>query len=89
MYAQLKDDNIPIKNLITLISDGPNVNKTIMFNLQSLIKEDYIDFSEFIDLGSCVLHVHNAFGIGLQKCAKDVEQLCMDLHRFKYSAACR
>ena len=32
--------------------------------------------------------IHNAFGKGLEKCGKEIEQLCMDLHAlFKYSAA--
>ena len=44
-----------------------------------------------MNLGSCVLHiVHNAFGKGLEKYGKDVDQFCLDLHSlFKYSAARR
>ena len=30
MIEQFHEDNIPVDNLITLVSDGPNVNKTIM-----------------------------------------------------------
>ena len=87
MYAQLKDDNIPIENLITLIWDGPNVNKTIMPSLQALMKEDYPDFSWFrrsLELcNSCCTQC-------LQQRPIEMCQGCwMDLHSlFKYSAAC-
>ena len=48
-------------------------------------------FAGFVDIGSCVLHVvHNAFGKGLEKYGKEVDQLCLDLHAiFKHSSARR
>ena len=48
-------------------------------------------FAGFVDMGSCVLHVvHNAFGKGLEKYGKEVDQLCLDLHAiFKHSSARR
>ena len=77
--------------LIALARDGPNVNKTILNELQQMIKDDYPQFAGFVDIGSCVLHVvHNAFGKGLEKYGKEVDQLCLDLHSiFKHSAARR
>ena len=56
-----------------------------------MIKDDYPQFAGFVGIGSCVLHVvHNAFGKGLEKYDKDVDQLCLDLHAiFKHSAARR
>ena len=57
--------------------------------MDELIRHDNPEFTGLVDLGSCSIHtIHNAFGKGLEKCGKEIEQLCMDLHaRFKYSAA--
>ena len=91
MFEQLTADKIPVNKLIALVRDGPNVNKTIMRKLQECISVEYLEFGGFVDLGSCVLHtVHNAFGKGLEKYGKDIDQFCLDLHSlFKYSAARR
>ena len=89
MFSQGKGDGIPMGKLIA--RDGPNVNKTILNELQQMIKDDYPKFAGFVDIDSCVLHVvHNAFGKGLQKYGKEVDQLCLDLHAiFKHRAARR
>ena len=91
MFSQMKDDGIPMGKLIALARDGPNVNKTILNELQQMIKDDYPQFVGFAEIGSCVLHVvHYAFGKGLEKNGKEVDQLCLDLHAiFKQSAARR
>ena len=89
MYEQLVSDGIPVAKLVTLVPDGPNVNKTIFRKMDELIRHDNPEFTGLVDLGSCSIHtIHNAFGKGLEKCGKEIEQLCMDLHAlFKYSAA--
>ena len=89
MYEQLVSDGIPVAKLVTLVRDGPNVNKTIFRKMDELIRHDNPEFTGLVDLGSCSIHtIHNAFGKGLEKCGKEIEQLCMDLHAlFKYSAA--
>ena len=91
MFSQMKDDGIPMGKLIALARDGSNASKTILNELQQMIKDDYPQFAGFVDIGSCVLHVvHNAFGKGLEKYGKEVDQLCLDLHAiFKHSAARR
>ena len=91
IFKPLKEDNIPVTKLITLVRDGPNINKAIFGKLEQMIKEDNPGFAGFVDLGSCVLHVvHNAFGKGLAKYGQEVEQLCLDVHAlFKYSSARR
>ena len=64
IFQQLRSDNIPLNMMRTVICDGPNVNKTIMQELERLIKEIYPEF-RLGYLRSCVLHiVHNAFGKG-------------------------
>ena len=76
---------------ITLVRDGPNVNKAIMRKIEQTIKDEHPEFKGFVDLGSCVLHiVHNGFGKGLEMYGKYIDQLSLDLHAiFKYSAARR
>ena len=76
MFDQLAEDKVLMNRLIILVWVGPNVNKTIMRKLEDLITQEYPDFGGFIDLGSCVLHiVHNAFGRGLEKFGKNINQL--------------
>ena len=91
MFEQFVSDGIPVAKLVTLVQDGPNVNKTIFRKMDELIRHDNPEFTGLVDLGSCSIHtIHNAFGKGLEKCGKEIEQLCMDLHAlFKYSAARR
>ena len=59
--------------------------------MDECIRHNNPEFTGLVDLGSCSIHtIHNAFGKGLEKCGKEIEQLCMDLHAlFKYSAARR
>ena len=82
-------DGLPVEKLVTLVRDGPNVNKTIFQKMNELISQDHPEFKGLIDLGSCTIHtVHNAFGKGMQQFGKEIDQLCMDLHSlFKYSPA--
>ena len=61
-----------------------------MRKIEQTIKENHPDFKGFVDLGSCVVHVHNGFGKGLDRYGKDMDQLCLDLHAiFKCSGARR
>ena len=57
--------------------------------MDELVRHDNPEFTGLVDLGSCSIHtIHNAIGKGLEKCGKEIEQHCMDLHAlFKYSAA--
>ena len=91
MYNKMQDDGIQVDKMLTLIWDGPNVNKTIFQKMNELISGDHPEFKGLIDLGSCTLHtVHNAFGKGIEQYGKDIDNLCMDLHTlFKYSSARR
>ena len=91
IMSAFKNDNAPVPQLLTLGSDGPNVNKTIWRELEQKIRRANPDFQGFVDVGTCNIHiVHNSFGKGLDKYGKDAEQLLIDLHSlFKYSAARR
>ena len=62
MYNKMQDYGIQVDKMLTLIRDGPNVNKTIFQKTNELISDDHPEFKGLIDLGSCALHtVHNAF----------------------------
>ena len=89
--SAFRSDNVPLTQLLTLGSDGPNVNKTIWREMEQKIREVYPGFQGLVDVGTCNIHiVHNSFGKGLDKYGKDAEQFVIDLHSlFKYSAARR
>lgn len=91
MYKKLVSDGVPVESMLTLVRDGPNVNKTIFRKMDGLIKHDHEEFKGLIDLGSCVIHVvHNSFGKGLEFYCEDVQKMCLDLHKlFQHSAARR
>ena len=91
MIEQFHEENSPVDKLITLVRDGPNVNKAIIRKIELTIEDEHPEFKGFVDLGSCVLHVvHNGFGKGLEMYDKGIDQLCFHLHAiFTYSAARR
>lgn len=91
IMSTFTNDDIPLKQLLTLGSDGPNVNKTIWRLLEQKLKSKCPEFDGFVDIGTCNIHIiHNSFGKGIEKYGKDCEQLAIDLHSlFKYSAARR
>ena len=75
MYEHLVNNGIPVHRMASLIRVGPNVNKTIFRKMNELILQDCPEFPGLIDLGSCSIHViHNAFGKGLEKHGKEVDQ---------------
>ena len=58
--------------LITLVRDGPYLNKAIMRKIEQTIKNEHPEFKGYADLGSCVNVVHNGFGKGLEMYGKDM-----------------
>ena len=50
MIEQFHEDNIPVDKLITLVRDGPNVNKAIMRKIKQTIKDKHPEFKGFVDL---------------------------------------
>ena len=72
---------------LSLVGDGPYVNKAIMRKIEQTIKNEHPEFKGFGDLGSCVLHVvHNGFGKGLEMYGKGMISYAWI---FVYSAARR
>ena len=89
MYERIQNDGIPVGKMVTLVRDGPNVNKTIFQKMNELIQQDYPEFKGLIDLGSCTIHiVQNAFGKGIEQYGTEIDLLCKDLYAlFQHSAA--
>ena len=72
--------SLPLKYLLLLSSDGPNVNKAIKANINSKLKANYQ--RELVDTGPCQLQVvHNSFRKGVEGYGSDVENLCIDICR--------
>ena len=77
----LQKFSLPLKYLLSLSSDGPNVNKAIKTNINSKLKANYQ--RELVDTGPCQLHVvHNSFRKGFDRYGSDVENLCIDIYYF-------
>ena len=77
MYERMQNDGIPVGKMVTLVRDGPNVNKTISKKMNELIKQDYPESKGLIDLGSCTIHtVHNAFGKGIEHYGTEIDLIC-------------
>ena len=73
--------SLPFKYLLSLSSDGPNVNKAIKTIINSKLKANYQ--RELGDTGPLQLHVvHNSFRKGVEGYGSDVENLCIDLYYF-------
>ena len=81
----LQKFSLPLKYLLSLSSDGPNVNKAINTNINRRCQVNYQ--SELVDTGPCQLHVvHNSFRKGVEGYGSDVENLCIDIYYFLLSA---
>ena len=72
------EDELPAERMATLVRDGLNKNRTIFWKVNELILQDHPKFPGLIDLASCTIHtVHNAFGKGMEKFGKEIDQLCV------------
>lgn len=68
IMSAFRSDNVSLTQLLTLGSDGPNVNKTIWREMEQTIWEVYTGFQGLVYVGTCNIHiVHNSFGKGLDK----------------------
>ena len=73
--------NSACEYLLSLSSDGPNVNKAIKTNINSKLKVNYQ--RELVDTGPCQLYVvHSSFRKGVEGYDSDVENLCIDMYYF-------
>ena len=76
MIPTFTNDDIPLKQLLTLGSDGPNANKTIWRLLEQKMKAKCPEYNGFVDIGTCNIHIiHNSFGKGIEKYKRIVSSL--------------
>ena len=88
LWRTLQELGLPLKNLLSISSDGPNVNKAIKANINPKLQGHFK--RQLVDTGSCQLHVvHNTFRKGIEAYGEDVEHLCIDLFHFFKLSLCR
>ena len=80
---------LPLCRLLSVSSDGPNVNKAIETRLNKALVDANLPL--LVDIGTCTLHmVYNAFGKGIQSFGHDAQDFTVKLFCwFKHSAARR
>ena len=88
MLKTLEKLVLPLKLVLSLGMDGPNVNKSILGKLDEKKEKG------FKPLGrcpvSCLIHVcHNSFCKGVKQYGDNAEELCMNLYYFFKNNPCR
>ena len=89
LWKTLQEFSLPHKSLLSLSSDGPNVNKAIKTNINKKLMTQCS--RQLVSTGSCQLYVvHNSFKKEVEAYGEDIENLCIDLFNFfKLSASKR
>jgi hypothetical protein len=77
-----KNNELPLCQLVSIGSDGPNVNKTIWKYIDSHMKE--AGLKGLVNFIACPLHVvHSAFRKGMDVYGQQTEGLSIDIFRSK------
>ena len=81
MVDKLEEDKVNLSSILTLSSDGPNVNKTIFRAVNTSLKG--AGNPGMINIGTCNLHVvHNSFCKAFEAYGTPVDDLAVDIHSF-------
>lgn len=84
----LIDLKLPIDHLLSLSTDGPNVNKSIKKKIDLAVIN--AGGKGIVYIGFCNLHVvHNSFRKAQDKFGEEAEDLCIEVFYFKKSSARR
>ena len=79
---------IPVRLMLSLGMDGPNVNKSIMHKINQVKKEKGYQPSVKCP-PSCPIHIcHNSFQKGMAQYGYSAEELCLILYYF-FKSSCR
>ena len=81
LLKSISNANLPLINLISISSDGPNVNKKVF----RLLNEELIKLrgKGLIDIGTCTIHtVYNSFLKGLKEVGEDAADLIISVYNF-------
>ena len=81
IWRTLQESRMSPGFLLSLSSDGPNVNKSIKKSINNKLQEQFK--RQLVDTGSCQIHVaHNSFWKGIEVYGEAIENLCIDLFYF-------
>lgn len=82
MLKVLEKFALPLKLILSLGMDGPNVNKSILGKIDEKKKEK--GYKPLVRCPvSCLIHVcHNSFRKGLKQYGENAEELCLNLYYF-------
>ena len=88
ILSLLREDGLNLDQLVSLSSDGPNVNKTIWNSINRELTE--AGHPGLLNVGTCNIHiVHNAFGYALNQFASEIPDLLIDIYTFFHNSAAR
>ena len=88
MLKTLEKLALPLKLVLSLGMDGPNVNKSILGKLDEKKEKGFKALTRCPV--SCLIHVcHNSFCKGLKQYVDNAEELCMNLYYFFKNNPCR
>ena len=89
IWRTLQQSGLSSRFLLSLSSDGPNVNKSIKQSINNKLEEHFK--RQLVGTGSCQIHIaHNSFRRGIEDYGEAIENLCIDLfYFFKLSASRR
>jgi restriction endonuclease S subunit len=91
LLESLKTKNISIANIVSVGSDGPNVNKSILRKINAHL----IDLRKYglVEIGTCCIHkihkIHNSFTAGMRIFGENVSDLAKFLFYYFESPARR
>ena len=92
IVSKLDELDLPLERLLSISTDGPNVNKTIKRLLNESVKKARGNGSPgLVDVGFCTIHaVSNSFRKAIEHFGKPIEDLVINLYYFfKMSSARR
>ena len=83
LVSSLQENNISLKQLQALESDGPNVNKTVWNKVNEVVLALPERSKGLVDIATCNLHVfHNAFSKALSHFGNSVSEFVVNIHLF-------
>ena len=74
MFETMQSDNISLESLVSLGSDGPNVNKTIFREFSKCSNQECQGWNGLVNIDTCNLHsMHNAFSKGIEQYGPEID----------------
>ena len=83
LVSSLQENNISLKQLQALESDGPNVSKTVWNKVSEVVLALPERSKGLVDIATCNLHVfHNAFSKALSHSGNSVSEFVVNIYLF-------